>query len=289
MNSITYSSNCYSGENAVLLNDTQSYIIQITFFVSTITTAIPNSLQVAIIMKTLQFKVNSTKLALHLSLCDLCLVVCLLPQTYMMRNKMPCFCQFIIDIIRRIFLFVSKCLVVLLTYDRYLHVKSPNHYSQLLATKKSRLLELLGFIAAAFLTALSYINYSIMRLRLPFLIMASAFIMMIIITYYYVKSIEILNEHRLRRTAMTQSDKDISKYAKYILLIFVCSHFTSFGIMEINRATNTRYKYFLTFLHQPALMHYSAIKAICFVFLSSPEWVSNIWKVYKEDILKPPP
>ena len=80
MNSITYSSNCYSGENAVLLNDTQSYIIQITFFVSTITTAIPNSLQVAIIMKTLQFKVNSTKLALHLSLCDLCLVVCLLPQ-----------------------------------------------------------------------------------------------------------------------------------------------------------------------------------------------------------------
>ena len=158
MNSITYSSNCYNGENAVLLNDTQSYIIQITFFVSTITTAIPNSLQVAIIMKTLQFKVNSIKFALHLSLCDLCLVVCLLPQASMMRNKTPCSYQFIIDIIRRIFLFVSKCLVVLLTYDRYLHVKSTNHYSQLLATKKSRLLELIGFIAAAFLTALSYIN-----------------------------------------------------------------------------------------------------------------------------------
>ena len=76
-------------------------------------------------------------------------------------------------------------------------------------------------------------------------------ILIIITKYYYVKSIEHLNEHRLRRTAISQNDRDITKLAKYILLIFGCFHFTSCSIMVINFTTNIRYKYFVTFLHQP--------------------------------------
>ena len=76
-------------------------------------------------------------------------------------------------------------------------------------------------------------------------------ILIIIKPYYYVKSNEHLNEHRLRRTTISQNDRCITKLAKYILLIFGCFHFTSCSIMVINSTANTRYKYLVTFLHQP--------------------------------------
>lgn len=144
-------SECNSGENTVVLNETQSYVIQIMLLTTSITIVIPNCLQVAVIVKTLQFRVNSTKLSLYLALCDLCLVVFgLLPRAYMLRKRNSAF-EVIASTttnIKIFFLFLSKFLVVLISYDRYLHVKCPNRYSEVLPTKKLRRLELLCLFAA---------------------------------------------------------------------------------------------------------------------------------------------
>lgn len=274
---------CFTGENAVYLNKTQIHITQIILFLSVMTIIISNSLKVAVIIKTLQFGINSTKLALHLSLCDICLAVFgLLPQACILNNKIPCTFKVITILVRRFFLFASKCLVVLISYDRYVHVKSPNRYSLILTTKKLRLLELMCFLATGFMTALSYINYNIIQLRSDFLIIPPVFTIIITVTYYYVKSIKCLNEHRLRRTAVSKNDKDITKYAKYILLIFGCFHFTSFGIAVINLTTNTQYKHFISVLQQPFLMHYSPINTICFFYANrkSKRYLKNLYRRY---------
>ena len=100
---------CFIGENAVYLNKTQIHIIQTTLFVSIITITISSSLNVAVIIKTLQFRVNSTNLALHLSLCDIYLAVFgLLPQACILKNKIDCAFQVITIIVRRFFYFCVK-------------------------------------------------------------------------------------------------------------------------------------------------------------------------------------
>ena len=279
-------SECNSGENTIVLNETQSYVIQIMLLTTSITIVIPNCLQVAVIVKTLQFRVNSTKLALYLALCDLCLVVFgLLPRAYMLRKRNSAFeviASTTTNITEVFFLFLSKFSVVLISYDSYLHVKCPNRYSEVLPTKKLRRFELLCLFAAAFISALSYINDKVIQFRIPFLTFPSGIMITIIVTFYYVRSIKLLSEHRLRRTKVSQNDKDITKLAKYILLIFGCFHFTSLCIMGINFATNSQYRNFVTLLHRSIFMLYSPINVISFFFINrtSSQYLKKLYRRY---------
>ena len=278
-------SECNSGENTIVLNETQSYVIQIMLLTTSITIVIPNCLQVAVIVKTLQFRVNSTKLALYLALCDLCLVVFrLLPRAYMLRKRNSAF-EVIASTttnITEVFFFCFCQNSWLISYDRYLHDKCPNRYSEVLPTKKLGRLELLCLFAAAFISALSYINDKVIQFRVPFLTFPFGIMITIIVTFYYMRSIKLLSEHRLRRTKVSQNDKDITKLAKYILLTFGCFHFTSLCIMGINFATNTQYRNFVTLLHRSIFMLYSPINVISFFFINrtSSQYLKKLYRRY---------
>ena len=143
----------------------------------------------------------------------------------------------------RVFLSLSKCLVALISYDRYLHIKSPTCYSEIFTTRKLRILQSLCLSAAIFMTALSCINYNIIEFSPPILLHLPVMIIITTVIYYYVKSIKLLNEHRQRNTSISQNDNNIVKLARYIVLIFGFFHFTSISVMVVNRATDTRYKH----------------------------------------------
>ena len=260
------SSKCKSGISLTDGSDKHEIILlEIIFSISICTVIIPCSLQIAIIVKTSQFKVVSTYLALNLAISDLCLVILgNIPYTYMLANKIPCELEIFIDLTRILFFYISKFLVVSLSYDRYLIIRNPNRYSQILTTKKVRIIQLLCCIAALLSTLLWGINYSIFHWTAPLLLFPSFLTIIIAVTYYYVRSIKLLNEHKARRTIFSQNNRDIAKLAKYILLTFGVFHFTSVGTVVINMITNTQYSQFIFLLNHCYLTQYSLMNAICF-------------------------
>ena len=282
MNRTTNFRECKYGVNSVSLNQTQTLIIQILFITSIFNIMIPNCLQVAIIIKTSQFRVTSIYLALNLAICDLCLTVFgLIPQTYVLTFTISCVLETITTILRNFFFNLSKCLVLVISYDRYLHIKSPNRYSQILTTKRLRFLLLICFLAALSITIL-YVNHEFVYLNLPLLMIIPLFITIIVITYFYLRSIKLLHEHRLRRTAVLQKDIKITELAKYILLIFACFHVTSWIIQVINVMINTQCRDFIFLLSQIFLIHYSPVNAMCFFFVNrkSKIYLKNLYRRY---------
>ena len=242
-----------------------------------------NSLQVAVIIKTSQFRTTSTYLTLNLALCDLALTIFgVTPQTYILANRVPCVFALITNLFQRFFATLSKSLVMLISYDRYLHIKSPFRYSQILTTKRLILLQLMCFCAATFVTAFSSISHEVFhrKSQLPMILAIS--IAAIVTSYYYLKSIKLLKEMRLRRTSVSQNDSDLTRLAKYILLIFGCFHFTSYSIMIINFATNTQYKYSIYFLMKCFMIHYSPVNAVCFFYVNrgSKQFLRNLYRKY---------
>ena len=260
------STECNSGLTSALFKENEHTIIQILLSTSAITIVIPNSLQVAIIIKTSQIRTTSTYLALNLALCDLSMAIFgLVPSSYILTNRMPCIFEVILNMVRGFFLSLSKCLVALISYDRYLHIKSPTCYSEIFTTRKLRILQSLCLSAAIFMTALSCINYNIIEFSPPILLHLPVMIIITTVIYYYVKSIKLLNEHRQRNTSISQNDNNIVKLARYIVLIFGFFHFTSISVMVVNRATNTRYKHVVSILGAHIALYYSPINAICFL------------------------
>lgn len=260
------SSKCKSGISLTDgLDELEMLLLEIIFSISICTVIIPCSLQVAVIIKTSQFRVVSTYLALNLAMSDLCLALLgNIPYTYMLTNKIPCELEIFIDLTRTLFFYVSKFLIVSISYDRYLIIRNPNRYSQILTAKKVRIIQLLCCITALLSTVLWGTNYSILQWTAPLLLFPSFLTIIIAVTYYYVRSIKLLNEHKARGTRFSQNNRDIAKLAKYILLTFGVFHFTSVGIVVINTITNTKYSQFIFLLNQCYLTQYSLMNAIFF-------------------------
>ena len=86
------SSKCKSGISLTDGSDEQEILLlEIIYSITICTVIIPCSLQIAIIVKTSQFRVVSTYLALNLAISDLCLAILgNIPYTYMLANKIPC-------------------------------------------------------------------------------------------------------------------------------------------------------------------------------------------------------
>ena len=260
------SSKCKSGISLTDgLDELEMLLLEIIFSISICTVIIPCSLQVAVIIKTSQFRVVSTYLALNLAMSDLCLALLgNIPYTYMLANKIPCELEIFVDLTRTLFFYVSKFLIVSISYDRYLIIRNPNRYSQILTAKKVRIIQLLCCIFALPSTLLWGTNYSILQWTAPLLLFPSFLTIIIAVTYYYVRSIKLLNEHKARGTRFSQNNRDIAKLAKYILLTFGVFHFTSVGIVVINTITNTKYSQFIFLLNQCYLTQYSLMNAIFF-------------------------
>ena len=260
------SSKCKSGISLTDgLDELEMLLLEIIFSISICTVIIPCSLQVAVIIKTSQFRVVSTYLALNLAMSDLCLApLGNIPYTYMLTNKIPCELEIFIDLTRTLFFYVSKFLIVSISYDRYLIIRNPNRYSQILTAKKVRIIQLLCCIFALLSTLLWGTNYSILQWTAPLLLFPSFLTIIIAVTCYYVRSIKLLNEHKARGTRFSQNNRDIAKLAKYILLTFGVFHFTSVGIVVINTITNTKYSQFIFLLNQCYLTQYSLMNAIFF-------------------------
>ena len=282
MNRTTNFSDCKCGVNSFSLNQMQTLIIQTLFTISIFNIMIPNCLQVAIILKTSQFRVTSIYLALNLAICDLCLTLSgLIPQTYVLTYRIYCVLGIITTILQCFFFNLSKCLVVVISYDWYLHIKSPNGYSQIVTTKRLTFLMIMCFLAALSITTLQ-VNHKFVSLELPLLTTISLVITITVITYFYVRSIKLLHEHRLRRTALLQKDIKITELAKYILLIFACFHVTSCIIQVISVIANTRWRDFIFLLSQILLIHYSTVNAMCFFFVNrkSKTYLKNLYIRY---------
>ena len=275
------SSKCKSGISLTDGSDEQEILLlEIIFSISICTVIIPCSLQIAIIVKTSQFKIVSTYLALNLAISDLCLVILgNIPYTYMLANKIPCELEIFIDLARTLFFYISKFLIVSISYDRYLIIRNPNRYSQILTVKKVRIIQLLSCTAALLSTLLWGINYSIIHWTAPLLLFPSFLTIIIAVTYYYVRSIKLLNEHKARRTIFSQNNRDITKLAKYILLTFGVFHFTSVGTVVINMITNTQYSQFIFLLNHCYLTQYSLMNASCFfrVNRQSKRYIRNFF------------
>lgn len=98
------STECNSGLTSALFKENEHTIIQILLSTSAITIVIPNSLQVAIIIKTSQIRTTSTYLALNLALCDLSMAIFgLVPSSYILTNRMPCIFEVILNMVRGFF------------------------------------------------------------------------------------------------------------------------------------------------------------------------------------------
>ena len=112
------------------LDDKQRYILLIIFSLTIVMIVIPSSFQAAIIIKTSQFKKISTYLTSNLAICDICMVIFgQIPYTMMLANKISCTSETVIYMFRSFFYCLTKLLFLLITYDRYLHIKSPYRYS----------------------------------------------------------------------------------------------------------------------------------------------------------------
>ena len=189
------SSNCNSHINALNFSESQRFYIQIMLSISIFIIVSINSLQVAVIIKTSQFRTTSTYLTLNLALCDLALTIFgVTPQTYILANRVPCVFALITNLFQRFFATLSKSLVMLISYDRYLHIKSPFRYSQILTTKRLILLQLMCFCAATFVTAFSSISHEVFHRKSQLPVILAISIVAIVTSYYYLKSIKLLKE-----------------------------------------------------------------------------------------------
>ena len=120
-----------------------------------------------------------------------------------------------------------------------------------------------------------YVNHKFVYLNLPLLMIIPLFTTILVITCFYMRSIKLLHEHRLRRTTVLQKDIKITELAKYILLKFACFHVTSCIIQVINVLINTQCRDFIFLSSQIFLMHYSPVNA---VFLLRQQKEQNISK-----------
>ena len=147
------------------------------------------------------------------------------------------------SVLRHFLFTLSKGFIVLISFDRYQHIKSPNRYAQIMTTKKVRLLQLVALAVSFFTAALSLINFTTLKWTVPVLIMPPMFAILGIIVFFYIRSLQLLNEHRLRRQKFSKKFKDLVKDARNIIVVYIIFYFVTFGVTVANSTVDLRYRY----------------------------------------------
>lgn len=260
------------------------------FSINILTIVIPSSFQVAVIIKTSQFKLTSTYLTLNLAISDVLMAIFgvlmaifgQIPYTFMLANETSCTLETVIHMTRSFFFSLLKLLLLFISYDRYLHIKSPYRHFEHLTVKKLRCLELLCLLLASVNATFSGIDNIILHLDIPILQFLMFFMIVISILYSYLRSVKLLIKHKVRKTKFCQHDKNVTKLAKFILLTFAFFHITSFGILIINTVANTQYKHFVYLVTQDYIGLHSPINTLNFFCVNrqGKRYMKNLFRKY---------
>ena len=263
-------SDCFSGLQTVyLLNQRETHFIQIMYSSGIFLTLITNVPMVAVIIKTCQFNVISTNLTFTLALSDISFQIFgIIPCLYLVTNRASCTSEIIFNVIRHFIFTVSKCFIALISYDRYQHVKNPNRYAQIMSFKKMRHLQLASIAFAFSVAGLSFLNFSVLKLIIPFFVMVPLLAIVIVIGYFYLRSIQLLNQHRLRCQKFSRNTIDLAQHAKHIIIVYAFFYFITVGVTIINMVTQTKYRYFIFWLKQVYANYYPCGNAICFFYIN---------------------
>ena len=265
-------SDCFIGLQTVyLLNQVETHIIQIMCSSGIFLNLISNMPMVAAIFKTSQFNIISTYLTLNLALNDISFQIFgIIPSLYFLVNRSSCTSETIFNVIRHILFILSKCFVALISYDRYLHVKNPNRYAQIMTFKKVKRFQMASVAVALSIAGLLFLNFTVWKLTIPLLVMVALLAIVIVVDYFYIRSIQLLNQHRLRSQKFSRNTIDLAKHAKHIIILYAFFYFIALGITIINMVTQTKYRYFISWLKQ-VFTHVGML----FVFSVSTDRVSN--------------
>ena len=129
---------------------------------------------------------------------------------------------------------------------------------------KVKRLQLASLAVALSIAGLSFVNFSVLKLTIPLLVMVPLLAIVIVVGYFYVRSIQLLNQHRLRRQKFSRNIIDLAKHAKHIIIVYAFFYFITVGVTIINMVTQTKYRYFIYWLKQVYANYYPCANAICF-------------------------
>ena len=261
------SGECKSGFNSMhLLSPTEVSILQIIYCVCILSSLISNSLLAFVLTATSQFKITSTYLMLTVAASDMSFqLFSNVPYLFLLKVRASCFLETIFSVFRYFLFTLLNGFIVLISFDRYQHIKTPNRYTQIMTTQKVRLLQLVVLIVSFFVAALSFINFTTLQWTVPVLIMPPVLAILCTIVFFYIRSLQLLNQHRIRRKKFSKKFKDLAKNARNIIIVYIIFYFVTFGVTVANSTVDSRYRYFIFWVKQCYAGYYPSVNAICFL------------------------
>ena len=264
---------CFSGLQTVYLsNQEKIHIIEIMYSSRIFLNLITNIPMVVVNIKTSQLNVISTYMTSNFVLSDIShQIFGIIPSLYLLVNRSSCTSEIIFNVIRHFLFILSKCFVALISYDRYQHVKNPNRYAQIMTFKKVKRFQMASVAVALSIAGLSFLNYTVLKLTIPLLVMVPLLAIVIVVVYFYIRSIQLLNQHSLRNQRFSRNTIDLAKHAKHIIIVYAFFYFIALGIAIINMVTQTKYRYFIYWFKQVYANFYPCGNAICFFLYQQTE------------------
>lgn len=261
------SSECKSGiDSTYLLSSTEVFILQVTYCVGILSNLISKSLLAVVLTATSQLKITSTYLTLTLAASDMSFqLFSNVPYLFLLKIRANCLLETGFSVLRHFLFTLSKGFIVLISFDRYQHIKNPNRYPQIMTTKKVRLLQLVAVAVSFFIAALSLINFTALQWTVTALIMPPMFAILGTIVFFDMRSLQLLNEHKIRRKKFSKKFKALAKDARNIIIVYIIFYFVTFGVTVANSTVDSRYRYFVFWLKQCYAGYYPSVNAICFL------------------------
>ena len=267
---------CFSGLQTVyLLNQEKIHMIEIMYSSGIFVNLITNIPMVVVNIKTSQLNVISTYMTSNLALSDINhQIFGIIPSLYLMVNRSSCTSEIIFNVIRHFLFTLWKYFVALISYDRYQHAKNTNRYAQIMTFKKVKRLQLASIAVVLSIAGLSFLSFTVLKLTITLLVMVPLLAVVIMVGYLYTRSIQLLNQYRLRSQRFSKNTVDLAKHAKHIIIVYALFYFIALGVTIINTFTQTNFRYFIYWLKQVYANFYQCGNAICFSI--STDTVSNI-------------
>ena len=132
--------------------------------------------------------------------------------------------------------------------------------------KKVKRFQMASVAVALSIAGRSFLNYTVLKLTIPLLVMVPLLAIVIVVVYFYIRSIQLLNQHSLRNQRFSRNTIDLAKHAKHIIIVYAFFYFIALGIAIINMVTQTKYRYFIYWFKQVYANFYPCGNAICFFF-----------------------
>ena len=140
--------------------------------------------------------------------------------------------------------------------------------------KKVKRLQLASIAVVLSIARLSFLSFTVLKLTITLLVMVPLLAVVIMVGYLYTRSIQLLNQYRLRSQRFSKNTVDLAKHAKHIIIVYALFYFIALGVTIINTFTQTNFRYFIYWLKQVYANFYQCGNAICFSI--STDTVSNI-------------